>query len=422
MDAEILIVGAGAAGLWAAWAAAVSPSRPRVLLIEKTSRPGSKILASGGTRCNLTTTLGPDEAAKLFGDAARFITPSLRALPPAAVRRRFHEIGVPTVEEPELEKVFPASQRSIDVRDALVTEALAAGVTIRYDAEVLQVAPSGDGWQVWTDNGPLRCRRLLLCPGGKSYPRTGTTGDGYGWLRDLGLRVTAPVPALVPLTSDEAWVRELTGVSIQAVEARLHDPSGRIVTRRSRPVVFTHHGISGPGAMDLSAHVARAAAEGGADGWRVALDLLPDRGQDDLRAALTDASRAAGAPRLARVVGAAIPARLLGAACRQAGIDDENPALHRVERGARNRLVDALKGLVVPVSGTLGWDKAEVTAGGLALDEVDRTTLQVKRHPGLYVFGELLDLTGPIGGLNFQAAFATGDAAGRHAARELARG
>lgn len=420
MDAEIIVVGAGAAGLWAA-AAAAAQGRS-VWLLEKTLRSGSKILASGGTRCNLTTTLGPDEAAKLFGEAHRFITPALRALPPGSVRARFHALGVPTVEEPGLEKVFPASQRAIDVRDALLRAAVGAGAVLRLGVEVTAVAPAAGGWSVSTPDGALRCARLLLCPGGRSYPRTGTTGDGYGWLQSLGLTVVPPVPALVPLTSPEAWVRALSGVSVQEVEARLLDPGGRIVARRARPVVFTHHGLSGPGAMDLSAPIARAAHAGSAQGWQVALDLLPSRDLEELREALAAASRQPGAPRLARVLGAALPARLVEAACRQAGLVGDNPALHQVERKARNRLADALKGLLVPVDGTLGWDKAEVTAGGLALDEVDRTTMQVRRHPGLYVFGELLDLTGPIGGLNFQAAFATGELAGRHAGRGEARG
>jgi len=182
-------------------------------------------------------------------------------------------------------------------------------------------------------------------------------------------------------------------------------------------VLFTHHGLSGPGAMDLSGPVARAAAEGRATGWWVGVDLAPQLPEEALRRALADAAGQPGGPRLARVVGDAVPERLREAACRQAGLTDPNPPLHQVDRKARNRLVDALKGLVVPVDGTLGWDKAEVTAGGLALDAVDRTSLAVRGHPGLSVVGELLDLTGPIGGLNFQAAFATADAAARHALR-----
>jgi predicted Rossmann fold flavoprotein len=421
MDADIVIVGAGAAGLWAAGTAAALGRR--VLVLEKTPRAGSKVLASGGTRCNLTTTLGADAAARLFGPAERFLQPSLRALTPQAIRATFHDLGVPTVEEPALEKVFPASQRAIDVRDALVQRATRAGARLRFQARVLGVEAEGGGWTVTLGDGVVRCGRLLLCPGGASYAATGTTGDGYRWLRDLDLEVVPAVPALVPLTSAAGWVTELAGVSIQEVEARLLDPDGRIVQRRARPVLFTHHGLSGPGAMDLSSHVARAAQRGPTAGWHVALDLLPSRPQEAVRAALEAASRAPGGPRLARLLDeppigpVALPARLVAAACAQAGITDTNPALNQVDRGARNRLVDALKGLRVPVDGTLGWDKAEVTAGGLALGEVERGTMAVRRHPGLYAFGEILDLTGPIGGLNFTAAFATADLAARAAAK-----
>ena len=415
LDADVIVVGAGAAGLWAAGTAGALGRS--VLVVEKTARAGSKVLASGGTRCNLTTTLGPDEAARLFGAGERFIQPALRALPPAEVRARFHAMGVPTVEEPDLEKVFPASQRAIDVRDALYERARVAGAGFLFESPVHHVAPEADEWVVTLLDRTLRCRKLLLCPGGKSYPATGTTGDGYAWLWELGLTQVTPVPALVPLTSDAEWVTELAGIALQETEVRLHDPSDRIVARRARPVLFTHHGLSGPGAMDLSSHVARAALAGPVRGWTVAIDTLPHRGQEDLRQALVDGSRAPGGPHLARVLGEALPARLMAAVCRQAGLSGENPPLHQVDRSARNRLVDALKGLRVPVSGTLGWDKAEVTAGGLALDEVSRTTMAVKRHPGLYAFGELLDLSGPIGGLNFQAAFATADLAARDACR-----
>ena len=416
LDNDLVIVGAGAAGLWAAGTAAEQGRR--VLVVEKTGRPGTKVLASGGSRCNLTTTLGPNEAARLFGAAERFVQPALRALTPAEVRRRFEALGVATVEEAHLEKVFPASQRAIDVRDALVRRAERAGARFMYAAQVQGLEQFAEGWVVHTERDKIQTAKAILCPGGQSYPGTGTTGDGYRWLRELDLELVPPVPALVPLTSDAAWVRELSGVSVQEVEARLLDPKGRIVQRRRRPIVFTHHGLSGPGAMDLSSHVARAHFQGAIRGWSVALDLLPHLVIDALRERLVDASRASGGPHLLRVLGEdTVPQRLIEAATRQAGIDNVNPALHQLDRPRRNRLVDALKGLLVPLNGTLGYDKAEVTAGGLALGELDRNTMAVRRYPGLYACGEILDLTGPIGGLNFQAAFATGDLAARHATR-----
>ena len=406
-----IVVGAGAAGLWAAARAAELGCD--VLVLEKTPRAGTKVLASGGTRCNLTTTLGAAPAAALFGPSGeRFLRRAFRALPPEAVRARFHALGVPTVEAP-LEKVFPASNNARDVRDALLSWALGAGAELRVSAPVRAVEPAGDGWRVFVDGGdPLECRELLLCPGGKSVPRTGTTGDGYAWLARLGLPLVEPVPALVPLSSPEPWVRELAGVALQDAVVRLADNQGRTLGRRARPIVFTHQGISGPGAMDLSEPVAR-----GLPGLALVLDLLPAIEREDLRAALLAAAGLPGAPRLAaalpRLVGEPPPRRLLAAAARQAGLSDDNPRANDLPRAARHELIEALKGLRVPVDGTLGWDKAEVTAGGLDLGAVDPGTLRVKGRPGLFVFGELLDLAGPIGGLNFQSAFATAELAAR---------
>lgn len=408
MDADVVIVGAGAAGLWAA--ERVARGGKSTILLEKTSRAGTKVLASGGSRCNLTTTLGPVDAARLFGPAERFLLPALRLLPPAAVRARFHALGVPTVTEDHLEKVFPASQRAVDVRDALLGAALTAGVRVRYGAAVSGITPLvGGGYAVQTEAGAVCAPKVILCPGGRSYPKTGTTGDGYGWLSSLGLPVERPVPALVPLTSDAGWVRDLAGISLQRVEARLVGRDKRLIARRRRPVVFTHQGLSGPGAMDLSAFVAR-------DGpiYDVSLDLMPDRDLDQIRAELLAAAGAPGGPHLARIAGGEIPARLLAAVARQAGLDEDNPALHRVPKRERNKLADALKGLVVPISGTLGWEAAEVTAGGLSLGALDPESCEVRGLPGLYAAGEILDLWGPIGGLNFQAAFSTAETAARH--------
>jgi len=414
-ECELCIVGAGAAGLWAAAVAAARGTD--VLVLEKTPRTGTKVLASGGTHCNLTTTLGPDAAARLFGaQGERFLRPAFRRLPPAAVRERFHAFGVPTIEAP-LEKVFPASGRARDVRDALEREARAAGARIALNAPVVGVAPAfragagpapgARGWEVRVADGrSARARRVFLCSGGKSYPRTGTTGEGYAWLAELGLEVREPVPALVPLASPAAWVRDLTGIAWAGGEARLLDASGRVLGRRRRPLLFTHFGVSGPAAMDLSAHVARAP---GANVLQ--LDLFPDVSREELRAHLVDAAGARGAPRVGEVLPERVPERLLAAACAAAGVQERRPRVVDLSKATRHALIEALKGLAIPVAGTLGFDKAEVTAGGLALRQVDPLSMEVTGLSGLHVFGELLDLDGPIGGLNFQAAFACAEVA-----------
>jgi predicted Rossmann fold flavoprotein len=414
----IAVVGAGAAGLWAAREAAAAGAR--VVLLEKTARTGSKVLASGGTRCNLTTTLEPDAAAALFGkEGERFLASAFWNLPPLEVRRRFETWGVPTREAP-LEKVFPASDRARDVRDALEREALAAGVELRLGAPVVAVEAEGSLWRVrFAEGEVLRVAKLLLCPGGQSYPKTGTTGDGYRWLRELGLPVVEPVPALVPLVSPEAWPGALAGIAPQDVDVRLVSSKGRTLRRRSRPVVFSHRGLSGPGAMDVSEPVARAAARGEREPSWVHLDLVPGWDRAELREALVAAASEKGAPRLSRILPVELPKRLLERVALQAGSDEPNPRCQGLSKAQRHEWVEALKELRIPVNDTEGYDKAEVTAGGLALKAVQPDTLEVRGRRGLYVFGELLDLQGPIGGLNFQAAFATAELAAADAVRAL---
>lgn len=429
MDAELLIVGAGAAGTWAAQRAAALGLR--VLVLEKTPRTGTKILASGGTRCNLTTTLEPEAAGALFGArGARFLRPALRALPPRALRAQFEQWGVPTVEAP-LEKVFPLSGRARDVRDALEGAARAAGARIELGAPVSALEREGGAWRVRLADGTQRSApRLLLSPGGASYARSGTSGDGYAWLRALGLPLVEPVPALVPLTSPASWVHALSGISLQAVRVELRSATGEPLAARARPIVFTQRGISGPGAMDLSEPVARHAARRSepehAQGAAalaplvLALDLLPEREHDELRESLVRCAAEPGGALLARALPAALacelPRRLLEAALAQAGLDPAQARAHALTRAQRHELVLALRGLRVPVDGTAGWDAAEVTAGGLELGALEPGSMRVRGCEGLYAAGELLDLQGPIGGLNFQAAFACAELAARAAA------
>lgn len=412
---DVCIVGAGAAGLWAA----SRVTGRSIVLLEKMPRTGTKVLASGGTRCNLTTTLAPEAAGELFGPrAARFLRPALRALSPAELRARFFELGVPTVEAP-LEKIFPESGRARDVRDALERAALASGARIHCDQGVRSIERTSSAWRVNTAGGAaLECASVIVCPGGASYPRTGTTGEGYAWLAELGLPIVEPVPALVPLTSPASWVRELTGIAVQDVIAKLVGESGTVLGARQRPILFTHRGVSGPGAMDLSAPVARAEKQArrrgeNAPAFVLRLDLQPSLAREALRARLIERAGDAGAPRLSRALDQPLPARLLEAVARQAQLPEGDPRINGIDRAARHRWIEALKGLDVPVDGTLGFDHAEVTSGGLALTHVDPGTMQVRGFAGLYACGEILDVDGPIGGLNFQAAFATAELAAR---------
>ena len=399
---EICILGAGAAGLWAA--AACARHGADTLVLEKTPRTGTKVLSSGGTRCNLTTSLDADLAARCFGAGHNFIRPALRNLSPQQVRDRFEALGVRTKVEPEFQKVFPVSDSAREVRDALEQDARKAGARFTLNAGATGIAPSEGGWLVQTAVGPVHCAKLLLCTGGKSYPKTGTTGDGYPWLRALGLKVVDPVPALVPLSSPAPWVHLLSGIAVDG-ELRI----GK--ARRRRPVLFTHRGLSGPAAMDLSEQVTQGQQR------EARLDFLPDLDWEALRMRLVEGASLIGSPRLASVL--PLPRRVVEMLADQAQLSSSNPPLNQLNKGERHRLVEAVKGLRIPISGSLGFDKAEVTAGGLALKEVNRLTMEAKKLSGLYVFGEILDLHGPIGGFNFQAAFSTAELTANAACKTL---
>ena len=413
---ELVVVGAGAAGTWVAWRTAEAGLHD-VVLLEKTPRVGTKILASGGSRCNLTTTLGPAEAARLFGTRGqRFLRRGFAVLPPLELRARFAELGVETDEAP-LEKVFPRAGSAKAVRDALEAAANAAGVRITLNSGVTGLELEADGtWRLDVDGSePIRTKRLVLATGGQSYAATGTTGDAYPWLRALGLEVVLLAPALVPLTSPAAWVRDLAGLALQNVELRLLDAGGKEVGRRRRPLLFTHQGVSGPGPMDLSGPVARAPGS-----YELRVDLVPDVSRDRLRDALIEIAGRPGAPLfvtaladvLGGMAGEPIPKRILAQLLASVGLA-ERAGHQALARHARHALVECIKGLPIPIDGTLGFDKAEVTSGGLALSAVDPGTCRVRGFEGLWVVGELLDLDGPIGGLNFQSAFATAELAAR---------
>ncbi len=417
---DVLIVGAGAAGLWCAQAAGRAlqergASHGSVLIVEKTPRTGTKVLASGGTRCNVTTTHGPDEAARLFGTKGeRFLRHAFRELTPQRVREQFESWGV-AMDEAPLDKIFPASGNAKDVRDALESAAR-AGAEIALGSGVQAIGRDGDTWTVTTATGTTyRGRSLVLAAGGKSYPLTGTTGDGYPWLRDLGLDIVDPVPALVPLASPEKWVHELTGLAWQGGEATLENAAGKVLQRRRRPVLFTHKGLSGPAAMDVSHHVAREAHEqGAAKGYRLRLDFFPDHSREEIRSELVKVASTPGNPRLQRTMAhlamGPMARRMFDAVAISAGVDP-GVTVGALTKSHRHGLVEALKGLPVEVTHPLGWDQAEVTGGGLNLKALNPRTMAVNGHDGLFVIGELLDVNGPIGGLSFQAAFATAQVA-----------
>jgi predicted Rossmann fold flavoprotein len=253
---------------------------------------------------------------------------------------------------------------------------------------------------------------VILAVGGRSYPGCGTTGDGYALARRLGHKIVDTRPALVPIRVEPDWVSSLKGLSLPDVLASVRLASGPVLQERREAILFAHFGLSGPAILDVSRAVAR---HDGADPLVLQLDLFPDVSREALDAKLQGACRK-GKQSLVTILANELPHRLCECLVDAAGIPRGRigPDLSRPERV---RLVSTLKALSLPIRGTLGFEKAEVTSGGIALDEVDPRTLESRLVPGTYIIGEVLDLDGLIGGYNFQAAWSTGWLAGELAAR-----
>jgi predicted Rossmann fold flavoprotein len=423
---DVVIVGAGAAGLMAGVRAAELGLK--VLVVEKNRRPGVKILMSGGTRCNLTNARGlrdlsvvsgpidptydPRQAQgarsiqQAFGENGKFLGPALRALTVEQSVRFFEEQGVPTKVEGN-GKIFPVSDKATDVLDALLRRLERSGAELRTLAPVRGVRAVESGFEVDLPDGPVLARRVVVSTGGLSFPGSGTTGDGYAIARAFGHTIVPTRPSLVPITVGEGWVKELSGLTLPDARAFVRKASNGVLDERREAVLFAHFGLTGPAILDVSRTVARWDEPASLE---LGLDLLPDLKAEGLDATIQAEARKGKRSVLSLLPGA-IPKRLAEAVLARAGIPAGRmgPDLSRDERKG---LVTALKSLTLPITGTLGFAKAEVTSGGICLDEVDPRTLESRRQPGLYFIGEVLDLDGRIGGYNFQGAWSMGWLAG----------
>lgn len=397
---DVLVIGAGAAGLMAATRAAERGMR--TVLLEKNRKPGVKILMSGGTRCNLTHATDRRGIANAFGKQGRFLHSPLASLGPDELVALFEAAGVATKVE-ATGKVFPVSDRALDVQRALLRMLDQANAELRLAEPVEAIHRSGDGFDVRTPQTTWHAPRVILTSGGQSYPGCGTTGDGYAWAKQLGHRIVPPRPALTPLLSSAAWVHALRGVTIPDVTVAIGTDGAKPLKRERGSLLLTHFGLSGPVAMDLSRVVTERPD---AERWVATCDFAPEISEEQLTKQLSGGSQQVGS-----VVGRLAPSRLAESLLDLAQTPSER-RLAELPKAERRRVTDALKRCPIPITGTQGFKKAEVTAGGVDLRDVDSRTMQSRRTPGLYFAGEVLDLDGPIGGYNFQAAFSTGWLAG----------
>ena len=407
---EVIVVGAGAAGLMAAGEAAAAGAR--TLLLERMERPARKLRISGKGRGNLTNTAPVTEFIAHFGDNGRFLRNVFHRFFHDDLRDFFREQGVTTVEE-RGGRVFPTSDRAQDVVDALVSWVRGQGVDLRTGTTVRQIVQQGMRVTgVQATGGRFEGKSIVVATGGASYPGTGSTGDGYDWARALGHTVVPIRPALVPLETAGETAGRLQGLSLRNVHLAAYG-DGKVLGDLFGEMVFTHFGVSGPIVLSLSRAVVDALRQG--QQVELVIDLKPALDQEKLDARLRRDLDTWGKRQFRTLLKGLLPRMLIPICIEQTGIAADKVA-HQISSAERSRLLEWLKGFRLEATGYRGFDEAIVTAGGVDTREVDPRTMASRLLKGLYFCGEVLDIDADTGGYNLQAAFSTGWLAGQSAA------
>ena len=412
---QIVIVGAGPAGMMAAAAAAECGGS--VLLLEKMPRVGRKMMITGKGRCNVTSADDvPNIIRNIIGNG-RFLNSSLRAFDNADVMAFFEGLGVPLKTE-RGNRVFPQSDRAADVVDAMVKHLRDQEVEIRTNTSVSDLLIEANkicGVRL-VDGSEVEAAAVILAMGGASYPATGSTGDGYALARAAGHTVTPIFPALVPLVTRETWVRDVQGLSLRNVRATLYH-AGKKEQDFFGEMLFTHFGVTGPIILQLSRRASELLTDGQKD-IELRLNLKPALTHEKLRERVDRDFAAYGQKQLHNGMIDLLPKRLIDIVLNAAGLAPER-VVGQISSKERGRLVRVLQALPLTITGTRPIAEAIVTAGGVATHEIDPRTMESKIAKHLYFAGELVDVDAYTGGYNLQAAFSMGHAAGCHSVWNL---
>lgn len=405
---SVFVVGGGAAGMMAAITAAENGAQ--VTLLERNDRLGKKLYITGKGRCNVTNDCAPEDFFQNVPRNPRFLYSAVYAFPPREVMAWFEARGCALKTE-RGNRVFPQSDKSASVIDALRAELRRLGVRVLQERALDIVTQDGAVCGIETDGGFHKTERVILATGGCSYPQTGSTGDGYRMLEKLGHTIVPPVGSLVPLVEKGYDCKQMQGLALKNVTLRLVNQKGKTVFEEFGELLFTHFGLSGPVVLSASAHMNEK------DAYTVLLDLKPalDEQKLDLRL-LRDFEKFQNRD-FENALVELLPRSMIPVIVRRSGIPAEEK-VHSITREQRRALLELMKRFPVEIACKAPVEEAIVTSGGVKVSEIEPGTMQSKRVRGLYVAGELLDVDAYTGGFNLQIAWATGRAAGLAAACE----
>ncbi|MHB1457354.1 MAG: BaiN/RdsA family NAD(P)/FAD-dependent oxidoreductase [Armatimonadota bacterium] len=403
---KIIVIGGGAAGLLAAGRAAECGAK--VVLLERNSTLGRKLNITGKGRCNLTNTADLDEFVKAFGANGKFLYGAFSRFSNKDLMSMIERLGVPLKTE-RGGRVFPHSDIAEDVTNALEKWVRKAGVDIRAGTLVKNLAVEESVIQgVSVFSGVIKADAVILATGGISYPKTGSTGDGYRMAAEVGHTVIKPTPSLSALVVTEPWISELQGLSLRNVSATLY-ANEKKAGYEFGEMLFTHFGVSGPIILTLSK--AYAALDDKSN-VRLSINLKPALNQEQLDARLV--SDFAQTKQIKNYMPELVPKALISPILRLVGINPDTP-LNSVLSASRKGIIKLLVDFPLTIKCARSVDEAIVTAGGVSIKEIDPRTMESKLINGLYFAGEVIDIDAVTGGFNLQAAFTTGWVAGESA-------
>ena len=401
---DVGIVGAGAAGLMTAIACARKGLR--VLLLDGKEKVGAKILMSGGTRCNVTNEMVTEKDFE--SESIKVVRRVLRAFSSERAVEFFRELGVKLAIE-EDGKYFPSTHSAKTVLDALMQEIKKLGVILQTGKKVSAVKIESSGFKMSGIDFTFEAKAVVITTGGLSHPNTGSNGSGYAIAESFGHRMVPTTPALTPLLTDDVDWTSLSGLSVPCELALWVDGKKHIAFKD--PILFTHFGFSGPCVLNISRHWFRLQD---AHRVEVAADFLPFVKEDELHETLIRSGKEHPNWAVRRMLIRYFPDRLVDVLIRKMAVAAET-TVNQFKRDDREKLARSLKRFTLPVKDVYGYGKAEVTAGGVDLSEINPVTMESKLQPGLFFAGEIVDVDGRIGGFNFQWAWSSGFAAGNGA-------
>ena len=410
---DLAVIGAGPAGMMAAWRA--SECGARVVILEKNSSPGLKLLMTGKERCNITNAeTDARKFVEVFGKNGKFLLSALHRFGVEDTLDFFHENNVKTKTE-RGNRVFPESDRARDVLEVFLRLIKSNGVALKTDCTVKKIVCSEDEIEkILLDNGEaseVRADNYLICTGGLSYPRTGSTGEGYKWAEEMGHKIIDPGPSLTPVLVKEKWVKDLEGLSLKNVKVSVYQKNKKKDDRFGE-ALFTFNGLSGPVVLDMSKSIGKLLNSGQIElviDFKPALEpnVLEKRIMRDLE---ENKNRA-----IKNILPGLLPKKLIPVVLGLSKIDPEKKA-HSITKEERKNLRMLLKEFRLTVKGLLGFSKAIITTGGISLKDIDPKTMRSRIIKNLFFAGEVLDLDGPTGGYNLQVCWSTGYLAGESAA------